>query len=99
MTTQNYLVIENNMVTNSVVWDGNTQDWQPPTDSIMLIQATTKAMIWQAILISNKITDWVLQEVTGAGEIGFIWNGTVLTTNEPKPSIPTQPTTTGTIAA
>lgn len=82
MTTQNYLIIENNVVTNTVAWDGNTNTWQPPTNSIQLIQTTTLAMVW--VCNSNV---YVLQEQIGAGNIGFTWNGTVLTTNEPQPVI------------
>lgn len=88
MTTQNYLIIESNVVTNCVVWDGNTDTWQPPTKSIQVIDATTIAMVWQPVLVDLKVTDWVLEEQLGAGGIGFIWNGTVLTTSEPKPPIP-----------
>ena len=94
MTTQNYLIIENNVVTNNVVWDGNTQTWTPPADSIQLIQATTPAMVWVGTKVENlpatipptyTIT-YNLEEVVGAGDIGFTWNGTVLTTNQPKPT-------------
>jgi hypothetical protein len=87
MTTQNYLIIESNVVTNSVVWDGNTNTWTPPINATMLIQSTTSAMVWEAVYTNNKLTDWVLTEKNGVGQIGFTWNETVLTTNEPKPSI------------
>ena len=98
MTTQNYLVIEANVVTNLCVWDGDTNTWQPPADATMLIQADTNALVWQ--LNSDK-TDSVLVEVLGQGQIGFTWNPTtqVLTTNQPKPTVPVQPATTGTQAA
>jgi len=97
MTTQNYFVVENNAVTNLVVWDGNTQDWQPPTDATMLVQSTTPAMVWE---LNNLLPPtYELTEVIGAGGIGFTWNGTVLTTNEPKPANPIQPVTTGTKTA
>jgi len=86
MTTQNYLIIQNNIVTNNVVWDGDTTKWTPPAESIALIQATTPALIWQ---LNNDHTDYVLVEQLGAAQIGFTWNGTVCTTNEPKPVIPT----------
>jgi len=89
MTTQNYLIVESNIVTNNVVWDGNTQTWQPPADSIQLVDATTPALIWEPVTVDGKTTDWVLVEVIGAGDIGFTWNGSVLTTNEPKPPVPT----------
>jgi len=100
MTTQNYLIIQLNVVTNCVLWDGNPETWQPPSDSIQLVQATTPALVWMET--SLKPPDYILEEVIGAGSIGFIWNTTtqVLTTNEPKPEpvIPAsnQPTTTGT---
>ena len=100
MTTQNYLIIENNVVTNTVVWDGNPQTWQPPTNSIQLVQETTGAMVW----VSNTDkTDFILEEQLGVGSIGFTWDGTILTTNEPKPILAianaSQPRTTGTQSA
>ena len=56
MTTQNYLIVEAHIVTNNVVWDGDVNTWTPPADSIQLIQATTPAMIWEAVVIDNIIT-------------------------------------------
>ena len=88
MTTQNYLIIQENVVTNVCFWDGNPNTWQPPSGAITLIQADTPAMIWEAVIVDDKITDWVLEEQIGVGQIGFTWNGTVCTTNEPKPAIP-----------
>jgi hypothetical protein len=90
MTTQSYLIIEANVVTNNVLWDGNPATWQPPVDSVQVVDATTPAMVWQPVLVDSKVTDWVLEEQLGAGDIGFTWNGSVLTTNQPKPSIPEQ---------
>ena len=93
MTVQAYLIVENNVVTNNVMWDGDTQTWTPPADSIQLVTATTPAMIW----LGQTLT-----EVMGSGAIGFTWDGTVLTTNEPQPVPPTnlvQPQTTGTQTA
>jgi hypothetical protein len=91
MTTQNYLMISNatNVVQNICSWDGNTETWTPPVDTLMLIQSTIPAMIWEPVVVDNKVTDWVLAEVLGQGQIGFTWNGSVCTTNEPKPAIPT----------
>ena len=89
MTIQNYLMIQSNIVTNCVIWDGNTQTWQPPVDTTMLVQATTLAMVW---LLNTDKTDYVLTEVIGAGDIGFTWNGTVLTTDKPKPNLLTTTT-------
>ena len=98
MTTQNYLMISTatNVVENVCLWDGDVNTWTPPADILMLIQATTPAMVWQPVIVDGKVTDWVLGEQIGAGAIGFTWDGTVVTTNEPQPTVPTQPTTTGT---
>lgn len=84
-TPQNYLIIENNVVTNIVVWDGDTSQWTPPTGSIALIMATTPALIWE---LNSTYTEWVLTQELGQGGIGFTWDGTVLTTNQPKPPTP-----------
>ena len=85
MTVQAYLIIENNVVTNNVMWDGNTADWTPPTDSIQLVTATTPAMVW-VYNDSKKVFE--LTEVMGAGAIDFTWDGAVLTTNVPQPNPP-----------
>ena len=96
MTIQNYLIIESNVVINTVLWDGNSNTWQPPASSVQVVGATTPAMVWVGVNETDPITqksilvDWVLEEVLGAGDIGFTWNGSVLTTNEPKPPVPTQ---------
>jgi hypothetical protein len=98
MTIQTYLIIENNIVNNAVLWDGDVNTWQPPIGSIQLVQATTPAMIWK---LNDLIPpSYVLTEVIGAGDIEFTWDGTVLTTNAPQPVIPVpapdQATTNGT---
>ena len=85
---QNYLIIETNVVTNITVWNGDTSQWTPPVNSIALVQSTIPAMVWSAVIVDEKITDFVLIETIGAGDIGFTWDGTVLTTNESKPAIP-----------
>jgi len=97
MTTQNYLIVENNIVTNIIVWDGGS-DWVPPADATMLVQATTPAMVWTT---PTETTPSVLEQVIGAGSIGFTWDGTALTTNESQPIYvaPIQPKTTGTKTA
>ena len=93
---QNYLIIEQNIVTNVVVWNGDTSTWTPPQGSIALVQATTPAMIWE--LNADK-TGYVLTEQVGAGAIGFTWDGTNCVTNQPKPTVPTQPVATGMVTA
>jgi len=86
MTTQNYLIVEADVVTNVCVWDGDINTWQPPLDATMLIKADTNALIWES---NSDNTDYVLVEVLGAGSIGFTWNTTtqVLTTDQLKPAI------------
>ena len=96
MTIQAYLQIENNVVTNIVMWDGDVNTWQPPADATMLIQATTPAMVW--VLGPDK-QNYVLSEVIGAGQIGFTWDGSVVITNEPQPKPIKQPISTGTQTA
>ncbi len=79
-------MIQDDVVTNSVVWDGDVNTWTPPTDATMLVQATTPAIIWQS---DNLIPpSWILTEVVGAGGIEFTWNGAVLKTAQPKPVNP-----------
>ena len=99
MTNENYLIIEANVVTNVCVWDGDVNTWTLPTDSIALIQATTPAMIWELDTTVSP-SAYALKEEIGAGAIGFTWDGTVLTTNQPQPAPPipseNQPATTGT---
>lgn len=100
--TQQYLIIEQNVVTNVVMWNGDTTQWTPPQGPIAIPQSTTPAMLWEAVTVDKKITDWILAEQIGAGATGFTWDGSVLTTNEPKPEIPiysSQPETTGTVTA
>jgi hypothetical protein len=91
MTTQNYLMVQNSVVSNIVFWDGNTDTWQPPKNAIMLVQDTTPAMVWEDVAVDEKVVDYILVEKIGAGAIGFTWNGTIATTNQPKPSIPIYP--------
>lgn len=97
MINQNYLVIENNVVTNIVVWNGDVNTWQPPAEAIMLIQAETPAKTW-TIDSSVSPSIWVETEALGTGDIGFTWDGNVLTTDKPEPPKPkpNQAKTTGT---
>lgn len=81
---QPYLIIENNIVVNIVIWNGDTSIWTPPQGSIALISATTPAKIWQ---YDSDLKQWNLTEMMGASDIGFTWDGTYCITNEPKPTI------------
>lgn len=94
MTMQNYLMVNEstNVVDNVCVWDGNPDTWQPPSNYLMLVQATTMANVW---VLDSQTKDYVLELVKGAGGIGFTWDGSVLTTYDPKPPKPVQPTTDG----
>lgn len=91
METQNYLLIDLaiNVCDNVTVWDGDTNTWTPPPTHLALVQADTPAKVW--MLDAEK--QWVLDTVLGAGQIGFTWDGTALTTNEPQPE--PQPTVVG----
>jgi hypothetical protein len=95
MTTQNYLMINQstNIVEDICIWDGNSETWQPPENTLMLVQATTPAMIWQDVREIDPVTgksivvDYVLSQINGAACIGFSWNGTACVTSEPKPQV------------
>jgi hypothetical protein len=84
MTNQNYFVVEENTVNNLVVWDGDVNTWQPPANATMLVVDTTPAMVWE--ITTDKPPTYVLVEKIGEGGIGFTWNGSVLTTNQPMPT-------------
>lgn len=98
MTTQNYLVVQENIVTNICVWDGDVNLWQPPQNATFLIQEATPTKIWE---LSSEIQDYVLIDSIGDADIGFTWDGSFATTNQPKPEKPTpaleQPETSGTV--
>lgn len=85
MTTQNYCMVNeaNNVCENICVWDGDPNTWTPPAGYLMLIQATTPAKVWVWNAVSQV---WELGEQMGAGQIGFTWDGTYLTTNDPQPA-------------
>lgn len=87
MTAKDYLVIENNIVTNRVVYD-NASNWTAPEGSTLLIQEDTEALIWKPIFINEVITDFELSAELGMADIGFTWDGTFCKTNHPKPVIP-----------
>lgn len=82
MENQNYLMIQDNVVTNICFWNGDTSQWQPPQDATMLVQATTPTKIWQ---LNAEKTEYVLTESIGNADIGFTWDGSFATTNQPQP--------------
>jgi hypothetical protein len=89
---QNYLLInkQTNVVDNVCIWDGDDEGWMPPPEYLPLVQATTPAKIWICKKDPvTKVVSYDLETVEGAGQIGFTWDGSVLTTNEPQPVPPT----------
>lgn len=88
MENQNYCMVneQSEICENVVVWDGDTDTWTPPAGYLMLVQATTPAKNWTWDV---ALDDWVLS-VTGVGEIGFTWDGTYFTTDQPKPELQVQ---------
>lgn len=93
MSTQNYCMINqaNSVCENICLWDGDPNTWQPPANYLMLVQATTPAKNW---IWDSTAKQWNL-EVYGFGQVGFTWDGTYLTSNEPEPPIPVQPAVEG----
>lgn len=81
---ENYLIIQDNVVTNVCVWDGNPDTWTPPQGATMLVQATTPAVVW---VWNEQINDTELKEVMGMAATGFTWDGIKCTTNQPKPQV------------
>lgn len=94
MSVQNYCMVNEttNTCDNVTLWDGNPDTWAPPTDCLMLVQATTPAKLWA---LDSATQTYVLTEFVGLGGIGFTWDGTYLITNEPQPENPVQPTVDG----
>jgi hypothetical protein len=94
MTVENYLMInkQTNLVDNLVMWDGNVNSWNPPSEYLMLPVATTMAYDW---FWSDVLQDWELQENMGGANIGDTWNGSACITSATKESNTPYPTTTG----
>jgi hypothetical protein len=92
MESQTYLMVntETNVCENIIAWDGNLSTWTPPENMLMLMNAQTPARIWE---INTDQNSYSLKVVNGVGQIGFTWDGSYLTTNEPMPVIhvPTTP--------
>ena len=89
-------MIQENVVTNICLWDGNKQTWQPPQDATMLILETTPTKIW--VIVD---AEYVLIDSVGDADIGFTWDGSVCITNQPKPEklqpANDQPNSSGTV--
>jgi hypothetical protein len=85
--SQNYLVVQDGVVTNVCVWDGNSATWTPPQGATMLVQATTPAVVW---VWNEQANDTELKEIMGVACVGFTWDGKKCTTNQPKPQVTEQ---------
>ncbi|NBR23315.1 MAG: hypothetical protein EBU08_05970 [Micrococcales bacterium] len=86
--SKTYLLINtsNNIVENAVVWDGNTETWQPPSGFIALDLETTPSVEWEW---NADLNDWVPVDMVGTGSIGDSWDGQK--SNAPKPPPPPPP--------
>lgn len=86
MTTQNYLIIQENVVTNVVIWDGDITSWAPPADAVVFGQEEVVKNTW---VWNSASQDWELTgTVTAVAHIGDLWDGTSF--SEPKPTDPPQ---------
>jgi len=79
---KNYLVIENGIVVNAVVWDGNTETWTPPENLILMAEDAAKVKGWSW---NAGIKDWEAYVADNVQPgIGFAWDGEFLI--QPKPA-------------
>lgn len=83
MTVQNYCTVNQttNVCDNVVIWDGDVNTWSPPSGYTMLQQDAVPAKNWQ---LNPETKVWEMA-VVGVGGMGYTWDGTYLTTNEPQP--------------
>lgn len=81
---QIYLIVENNIVVNSILWDGSDL-WIPPEGVTILPMETTPCYDW---VFDEVSLSYFLKEFNGIGAIGWTWDGTHLTTNAPVPANP-----------
>ena len=77
-----YIVDDNNLCVNIIVWDGDTSKWKPPVNTIVLNASTTPVFQWG---LDDQLNDWVYIESYLTGSVGFTWDGNHLVTNKPKP--------------
>lgn len=73
---------QTNVCDNVCLWDGNPNTWSPPSNYLMLIQATTLAKVW---VYDFDTRTYYLEVQAGQGQIGYTWDGVYLITNEPQP--------------
>jgi hypothetical protein len=82
MTEQSYLIIKDGVVENICIWDGNTETWLPPYNTIQIPQETTPCMVWALDDITGVFE---LKEELGSTSIGFTFDGLFTITNLQKP--------------
>lgn len=87
MEQKNYLIIntETGVCENIIVWDGDESVWMPPQGYKAIPQESSVAKVW--ITDDSQNPSVFLAEVLGAAKIGFTWDGSVLTTDQPKPVV------------
>ena len=102
MTDKIYCMVnkDTNICDNVVVWNGDVQQWQPPSNYLMLIQENTLTKNW---IWNRELLEWqAFPDSVNDGGIGDTWDGTYLTPPMPTepPALPVvaqnQPTSTGT---
>jgi hypothetical protein len=70
-----------NIVENTIDWNG-VDSWNVPDGYILVSRDSTPAKIW---LLNEETRNFDLVTVLGAGDIGFLWDGSELMTNQAQP--------------
>ena len=82
---KNYFLIntQTNICENIIVLDSDAQTWIAPEGCLTIEQTLALTKVWEF----NKTNQtWELVEKQGLGDIGYIWDGINLITNEPMPT-------------
>lgn len=84
MENKDYLMINKstNTVDNIFVWDGNKETWNVPDEYNVFLKEEVKAKIWS---YNDNIKDYEIVIKLGAGEIGYLFDGEFVKTNQEKP--------------
>lgn len=87
MENKLYCIVDlsTNVCINTVMWNGETTNWTPPDNCLMLVCATTPAKNWKWNTSSSQ---WELEIKEGTGSIGYLWDGTYLITYDTMPTEP-----------
>ena len=83
MSVQSYFLINttSNIVENTIDWNGE-DTWAVPDGYILVLRDAIPAKIWMP---NEETLNFDLVTVLGAGDIGFLWNGNELMTNQAQP--------------